>query len=843
MYSVIKKQNVVWHRLSMLLSLAFFSVTYSSAEENVARGSLEQDVKYLDYLLDVKISSGSFLELDIEKSPVSMTVITKEMIKYSGARNMSELLEIFVPGFQYMFNKWNGTLWGMRGVANDRNTKIIYLVNGHKMNTQARDGFQGETVLGLLNDIERVEILRGPAGLVYGSGAIAGIINVITRKAEENQVEIGSSFRTDGSQEIQANIYAIPQTGQKLSLSAGFRRTDGLNAHQSRIYGFASWPYPQNGADKNGVPSDGNHGSTDGNWRVSGDWDVENFNLYFRATRQKENAGGWFIQDPWPEIMSEPDSTFAPRVIDGKSVTFADSFWSQTESFRSNRRQYISDNVMIEGNYRLPVGVNEIRFTLGYDRNTTRIGTEKRPGYESDYYERRVGFVEETFGETRLTAKSMFLFNHVPRLQVAAGLEYRLDLIGDDMYGRNEKKENPLQWAVTEINYNTFSLFTEGMYEVSEKLNFDLGGRLDFHTRAFMANPKVAVTFKPAERHSVKVICQASSNNGSADNYEYNRFHLGENGEVLDEPYFERPYRVPSTKIDLLQPAQPLDSLHNLKPEKVYSAELAYAGRLTDDFVFTPSVSLGYVKDLFGWSQKIFRVVNVGSYKYFNLDLDARYEKKGFTIGANHTFQRPFDTDVKEQAQNFKIYSLDTNSIFYDSMRVDGKWYYMPVVGDTMIDYEINLVKDAVTSDGSDFLNLNTHLTKLYMTYMPFDWMALHADLRIFWGLWGRDAIYSKDKGFQYWNISKRRSDQGFSNYLKESVSKKFNASIHLFLPKEIELSLFAYDIFGLDRPAEKNMGKYTINSLRWQQMADPTQKDIYSTDQRLFGIRMSKNF
>ena len=54
--------------------------------------------------------------------------------------------------------------WGMRGVVNDRHTKLIYLVNGHKMNAQARDGFQGEVVLGLLNDIERVEVLRGPAG-------------------------------------------------------------------------------------------------------------------------------------------------------------------------------------------------------------------------------------------------------------------------------------------------------------------------------------------------------------------------------------------------------------------------------------------------------------------------------------------------------------------------------------------------------------------------------------------------------------------------------------------------------------------------------------------------------
>ena len=64
----------------------------------------------------------------------------KQRIENSGARHLSELLEIYVPGFQYMYNKWNGLIWGMRGVANDRNAKSIFLVNGHKLNSQSRDG-------------------------------------------------------------------------------------------------------------------------------------------------------------------------------------------------------------------------------------------------------------------------------------------------------------------------------------------------------------------------------------------------------------------------------------------------------------------------------------------------------------------------------------------------------------------------------------------------------------------------------------------------------------------------------------------------------------------------------
>lgn len=206
-----------------LLSVSAFPETPSEIIDELSLGEL----------LAVELSSGSFLELDYKKSPVSMTIITSEMIKYSGARNMSELLEIFVPGFQYMYNKWNGTLWGMRGVANDRHTKLIYLVNGHKMNAQARDGFQGEVVLGLLNDIERVEVLRGPAGVIYGSGAIAGIVNVVTKKTGNKNAQVNTGFTTPREAEIDVTLFGSPSDNQKVSFSAGYHKSKGTGLHKT----------------------------------------------------------------------------------------------------------------------------------------------------------------------------------------------------------------------------------------------------------------------------------------------------------------------------------------------------------------------------------------------------------------------------------------------------------------------------------------------------------------------------------------------------------------------------------------------------------------------------------
>lgn len=839
-YSLLRNNRTVL--LCLVLVLSFFNL-YSADGNGMQSSVPEEDIEYLDYLLTLKITSGSFLDLKHENSPVSMTIITRDMIKLSGARNMSELLEIYVPGFQYMFNKWNGTLWGLRGVTNDRNTKIIYLINGHKMNTQARDGFQGETVLGLMKDIERIEVLRGPAGLVYGSGAIAGIVNVITKKATENKLEISTNFGTTGLQEYEANIYAIfPESDQNISISAGFRKADGLNPHQSRIYGLASWPYPANNVlYKNGIQSDGSYGSTDGDWKIAGQWGIKDFNLYFRITRQKESAGGWFILDPWPEHQSNPEPDFESRFVEGRYTTYDE--WDGTETWRSNRRQYISDNVMINGRYDYRLGMNELIFDLAYDRNTTRAGTEKRIGYESDYYSNRVGYIEETFGESRITASAMYQLKSVPGFQFSSGIEYRLDMIGEDMYGKNEKGELPGHPVVDNVDYNTISLFGEGLYDINNHFGIHFGGRLDFHTRAFMANPKLALIYKPSQNHSVKIICQSSSNNGSADNYEYNRHHYMDDGTLRDEPYFERPYAVPSTTTDLLQPAQPLDTLHKLKPEKVLSAELAYAGKFFEKLTLTPSLSYGYVKDLFGWSQKLFRVINAGSYQYVNFDMDTKYETKIITIGANHTFGRPVNTDVKEQGRSYKIHTLDTNDVFYDSVLIDGEWYYKPVPDGEMINFDVNLIRDGVTLDGENFLNLNTHITKVYINLNIGKIAALHTNLRLFWGLWGRNELYDKDSGYNYWNIADRREELGLISYLKKSVSKKWNASLHLYLPRDVEVSFFAFDILGIDRPGKERMEKYTINTLRWQQMADHSQKDLYSTDQSTFGVRIVKFF
>jgi len=831
--------------------------TVFASEEPPAEESAEVlDELSLGDLLTMEITTGSFLELDLKKSPLSMTVITREMVRASGARNMSELLDIYVPGFIYNFNKWNGTQWGLRGVSNDRNTKIIYLVNGHKMNTQSRDGFQSETVLGLLGDVERVEVLRGPAGLVYGTGAIAGIINVVTRKAEENGSELTVRGGTDGSRSIEGNLFATPSDNQKISISAGFKESEGLPEFGTRIYGTSGWPAAP--GFRLGAPGDGRYGSTPGNWKAALDWTIGDFNLYARATHQIENAFCFFILDPWPELRGQPlwfGSDTRGSVVDGKTVANDDSYWITTEGWENQLRQYLSDNIMAEASYNLALGENSVKFKVGFDGSTSRTQQVDHGPYEVLKNAYRGIKVHEAFGDKRIQANATYLLKSVAQLQAAFGAEFRMDIFGEDLEGNNYQFSNDKKYTIDNINYYTGTLFGEGFYDINEMLGAHVGLRLDVHTRAVMFNPKVAAIFRPSDEHSIKLIYQSASNNGTVDNYEYNRYHIDDDGNYEDEPQLSsrttRPSATDTTKPtqSIVQPAPPLSELHDLKPEKVHSIELAYVGRFMDALTIQPSLAWGKIMDLFGWSQDLYRVVNVGQYEYVNGDLDIKYSNDNFTIGAAHTYQRPVRTDPDEEGKTYKMYALTSNE--------DGEWdkqVGFDVDGDTLWEgyytqsypVELNVVKNSVTYDGKHFMSNPDHISKFYAIYSPWEWMSLSTSLRMIWGVPGmKKVIEDNDDNSNYMGFYWEKEDQSIKDFIMRSVSKKWNFSLSFYLPKQFDVSFYAYNILGTDHHKfySGKFDKNTVNTLRLSQGYELAQRDLYSVDQRSFGINVTKNF
>lgn len=161
----------------------------------------------LEELMDVEIDTvygASKHEQKTTEAPSSITVIRADEIRKYGYRTLAELLRS-VPGFYVNYDR-NYHYLGMRGFRRpgDYDTRILLLIDGHRVNENVGDGPAfGTQFLLDIDLIDKVEIIRGPGSSLYGSNAVLGVINVITKTGRdisglELSGEVGSLSTTKG---------------------------------------------------------------------------------------------------------------------------------------------------------------------------------------------------------------------------------------------------------------------------------------------------------------------------------------------------------------------------------------------------------------------------------------------------------------------------------------------------------------------------------------------------------------------------------------------------------------------------------------------------------------------
>lgn len=150
-------------------------------------------------LLDAEVITASKKSERISQAPAIIEVLTRKQLKDLGARDLYQALT-FLPGIE-LLESYNGyTTLIFRGQSQEiYNAKILFLMNGHPVYEVANSSFQLEMVP--IESIERVEVIRGPGSVLYGTNAFAGVINVITsQRGEDGQSSRarfeGGSFQT-----------------------------------------------------------------------------------------------------------------------------------------------------------------------------------------------------------------------------------------------------------------------------------------------------------------------------------------------------------------------------------------------------------------------------------------------------------------------------------------------------------------------------------------------------------------------------------------------------------------------------------------------------------------------
>jgi iron complex outermembrane receptor protein len=198
----------------------------------------------LAQLGDVEVTTASKKPEEVWKTPAAIYVLTNEDIRRSGATSIPEVLRL-VPGVQV--SRIDNDHWavGIRGFADQFSKSMLVLVDGRSLYTPLFAGVYWALQDGiLLEDVERIEVIRGPGGTIWGANAVTGVINIITKGAKDTHGALASAGGGNTDQGIAGFRYGAGN-GSNLDYRVygkGFSR--GAGFHDP---GFDTWRMGQMG--------------------------------------------------------------------------------------------------------------------------------------------------------------------------------------------------------------------------------------------------------------------------------------------------------------------------------------------------------------------------------------------------------------------------------------------------------------------------------------------------------------------------------------------------------------------------------------------------------------------
>jgi iron complex outermembrane receptor protein len=169
-----------------LLVLIGAGLSWPASQKQQPRHPEDLTAISLEELMDIEVTSVSKKEQQLSRAAAAIYVITQEDIRRSGASSIPEALRM-VPGVQVArvnANWWAISARGFNGLAAN---KLLVLVDGRSVYSPVFSGVYWEVQDTLLEDIDRIEVIRGPGATMWGANAVNGVINIITKAAGQTQ--------------------------------------------------------------------------------------------------------------------------------------------------------------------------------------------------------------------------------------------------------------------------------------------------------------------------------------------------------------------------------------------------------------------------------------------------------------------------------------------------------------------------------------------------------------------------------------------------------------------------------------------------------------------------------
>jgi iron complex outermembrane receptor protein len=202
-------------------------------------GEALEDLSLLE-LLNTKIISASKTLERIGDAPSNIEIVTAQQIKEWGSRDIKDVLRR-LAGFPVIADR-DEWVFGARGMVSDNNQKYLILVDGHRMNSV--ENFGPGQIIEQPNDLSNVhhlEIIRGPGSAVWGSDALAGVINIVTKTAQDlkgDTAHVAATVGQDKTYRLNAQVGRKLADDAELMLMGSFARSDGTLVRQSAATGL-----------------------------------------------------------------------------------------------------------------------------------------------------------------------------------------------------------------------------------------------------------------------------------------------------------------------------------------------------------------------------------------------------------------------------------------------------------------------------------------------------------------------------------------------------------------------------------------------------------------------------
>ncbi len=161
-------------------------LTCAQSAQSPGRSQTDLTQVSLEDLMNTEVTSVSKKEQKLSKVAAAIFVISKEDIRRSGARSIPDVLRM-VPGLNVAQIDANTWAISARGLNEQFSDKLLVMIDGRSAYTPTFGGVYWDTLDVSLEDIERIEVVRGPGGTVWGANAVNGVINVITKNSSETR--------------------------------------------------------------------------------------------------------------------------------------------------------------------------------------------------------------------------------------------------------------------------------------------------------------------------------------------------------------------------------------------------------------------------------------------------------------------------------------------------------------------------------------------------------------------------------------------------------------------------------------------------------------------------------